>query len=75
MPSRELKGVKPKPKFNRGYFGYSADSEFLEMSYETFINYMIGEMVISIGKGTFAETARRLINQAFAWGIRNDRGS
>ena len=72
--SEYVSNMKIKKTTRSGYFGFSEISEFLKMDYEAFIQYAIGELIISIGQGKFRDRAREIISQAAAWGIYHDKG-
>lgn len=57
-----------------GYNGYSVDSEFLQMDWDCFREYCLGELARSFIKNNFEETARKILSQAIAWGMFNDKG-
>ena len=46
---------------------YTKDSEFVKYTYERLVNTIIGNLIISIGKGKFEDEVNNALSMAICW--------
>ena len=47
------------------------DSEFLTMTFDEFVNWCAGQLILSIGKGNFQDTIYNVVRYAGDWRVHN----
>lgn len=57
----------------RGMYQFSEDSEFLKWDWTTFVNYSVGELILSIATGEFQDKVVWVMSKAIAWGKHNGK--
>ena len=66
----KTKDVKKQTRTNFG--GYSVDSDFMKMEHNQFVDMCKGELIVSIGNGSFSNTVWNVVGMSIARGAKQE---